>query len=235
MLLALCVTALTWSDTKAAAPPANDVSFRNHLCTYFRCLDANCNGKAEIEDFVIMFFRVPNLSLNPWKLLSNLVLQAKLIRQFANLFPLTDNDLEEYITKNGPVTKDQFIESMTKRRNTDRLRRQITALVDFVHDTFSSRRWDKALTLADYGQIYRLFGIDEDALQDGFNALDANNDGNISKKECLDAALIYFNGADPNDPSNLWAGPVWQCADVPPKKSDCPVVPSYPSGILDLL
>jgi hypothetical protein len=61
---------------------------------------------------------------------------------------------------------------------------------------------DKYITKAEYKDMFRVYGIDMKYLDMGFNKLDFNGDGQISKTELVQGFSDFFLSSDPDAPGN---------------------------------
>jgi hypothetical protein len=88
----------------------------------------------------------------------------------------------------------------------DRYQAEVVSVVRRLFDGFD-RDEDGYIGLADFADLYSVYGLSSALARSIFTDLDANHDGMISRQELVDIGHHFYRGDDPGAPGNRLFGP----------------------------
>jgi Ca2+-binding EF-hand superfamily protein len=174
---------------------------KRKLTKLFSRYDSNYSGKLVKKDFELMFEKLS--TLRNWSLRSPrcLVLQDKLMRKWKGLEKKADT------AHNHEVSIDEWLayydEVLADPKGCSE---EVVSLMDIVFDVFDQDE-DGKVNQEEWGQFLAAFNESPVYASLVFPALDANQDGWLTKGELLKLFQDFCYSDDPNNVANAMFGP----------------------------
>jgi len=107
----------------------------------------------------------------------------------------------------GGITKEMFIETMKKAVRDPNLKSAVEGpLPLFFHAVDSNS--DGFISEEEYGEFFKILGMDPNLAPASFKAIDTNNDGLLSEDEFRVSGTDFFLSEDQNCPTKYFWGPL---------------------------
>ncbi len=169
------------------------------MMTHFTRLDANGDGVITEEDFDAIadrFIEVGGLDNQGAE-----ALRSNLNAIWTNYWNAADTD------RDGRVTPDEFVTSMTHVVSAPELREKVGGPLPLFFKAIDANS-DGEISATDYENFFKCIGIDPSLAEGSFNAIDSNGDGVLSEDEFVAAGEEFFLSEDVNAPTQNYWGPL---------------------------
>ncbi len=173
---------------------------RSKLEYFFSVLDYNGNLILQPDDFTRVADQISNtLNYGP-QAKARLELKLKSSRLFIQLLADIGKD-DVSITLTEWLDFFKYFESSRP----EYVKRYITRIVNYIFMLFD-QNGDLLINQKEYHDMFKVYGLDTTYVNKGFDKLDENNDGFISKDELIDGCYDFFLSSDAEAPGNWMFG-----------------------------
>jgi len=163
---------------------------------FFSVMDDDGNHILEPDDFTAVAHKISDILEYPKKSSKRLQLHVRSYRLFIQLLAdigkeETNITLEEWLGLFDRILhgKSTYIKNYVYRT---------ASYIFSLFDQDGNRYIDKD----EYRDMFRVYGINEAYLENGFGKLDINGDGQLSKNEIIKGMTDFFLSSDPEAPGN---------------------------------
>lgn len=176
---------------------------RKKLSYLFDILDANKNQLLQPDDFVYVAERMSDILEYEKDDKQRLQLKFKATRIYIQL--LTDMGKMDV-----SIDKDEWINFFTSdiQLETNAAKRYIFRTAAYIFMLFDQNA-DKVISKKEYLDMFTVYQIQLDQLENAFDKLDTNHDGQISMDEMIKGLEDFFLSADPEAAGN-WIFGDWE-------------------------
>lgn len=180
---------------------------RKQKLTYlFSILDSNKNGLLQPDDFEAVAEKICNVLEYDKNDKIRLSLKLKALRLFVQL--LTDMDKDE-VEVNSEEWCQLFDTMIMEPKSAQKYIFRTAAYIFHLFDQNS----DRAISKEEYLDMFRIYDIDLEHSEKGFEMLDSNRDGQISLKEMVSGVSDFLMSSDPEAAGN-WIFGDWKSINV---------------------
>ena len=169
----------------------------------FYILDANKNGLLEPDDFVIVADKMSDILQYEKDDKQRLQLKFKATRIYIQL--LTDMGKMDV-----SIAKEEWISFFTSdlEHQTGAAKRYIFRTAAYIFMLFD-QNGDRLISKREYLDMFKVYQIDFNQLENAFDKLDTNHDGQISMSEMIHGFEDFFLSSEPDAAGN-WIFGDWQ-------------------------
>ena len=167
---------------------------------FFSILDYNGNQLLQPDDFTRVADKISD-TLGYEKLSKNrLELQLKSSRLFIQVLADIGKD-------DVTITLSEWLDFFTyiETRRPEFVKRYISRIANYVFNLFDQNQ-DMRINREEYLAMFKIYDLDIEFVNIGFDKLDENKDDYISKSELIDGCYDFFLSSDPDAPGNWMFG-----------------------------
>lgn len=179
---------------------------KSKLTYFFSVLDSNGNQILQPDDFTLVAEKISDRLGYDKESKSRLELRLKSSRLFVQI--LADLEKEDVsITLDDWLGFFKFFET----KHPEYVKRYITRIVHYIFSLFDHNN-DLQINRQEYKDMFRVYSLNPEFQDVGFDKLDENGDQYISKQELIQGCYDFFLSPDPDAPGNWifgnWRDPV---------------------------
>ncbi|MFT6865391.1 MAG: Ca2+-binding EF-hand superfamily protein [Cyclobacteriaceae bacterium] len=182
-------------------------SFKSAKLTYlFDLLDINGNGFLQLNDFVQLADNVRKILNYEEGEKEHQAISRKSIKFFHKLLRDIPNPGDQSI--NLASWLQFFEEEVTSFEDEDTVDEWVDLLLAFVFGMFDENH-DGYISLAEYQDLFTIFGKDGAFSKVAFDKIDINKDGKLSRYELIPAVETFLTSSNPDEYGN-WVFGDWR-------------------------
>ncbi len=171
------------------------------LTYLFRIFDVDKNGTLESEDFEYVGQNICHaLHLTP-----EMVDYDRIMRKCKDMYAYTICKISPGL--HDPITLDSWLDFFGRSTENVIAEEFVNLTVEYVFETFDQNK-DGCLTMDEYIEMFKIYGIDTYYSIRGFQEVDTNNNHVISRDELEHALKDFFTSSDPTARGN-WVFGNW--------------------------
>lgn len=164
--------------------------------TYFQRIDFDKDGSITRKDFEGMAARFAEHSK----------LQGDAAKSLSDKVTAVWDKYLHSLGENG-ISQDAFIAGMEKQVKDPALKGTLEGPLPLFFQAVDSNN-DGMISADEFGDFFRILGLDAGMGPASFAAIDTNNDGLLSQDEFVEAGSKFFISEDTAEPTRLFWGPL---------------------------
>ncbi|MEQ9307246.1 MAG: EF-hand domain-containing protein [Marinoscillum sp.] len=180
---------------------------RKKLSYLFDILDANKNGLLQPDDFAAVAEKICNILEFDGSSTERLQLKLKSLRLYVQL--LTDMNKEDV-----SISKPEWLELFGSRTmiNPKTAKKYIFRTAAYIFNLFD-QNGDRIISKEEYLDMFRIYNIDLEYSEIGFQKIDENSDGQITLSEMIAAFRDFLMSSNPEAAGN-WIFGNWDTSQA---------------------